>query len=230
MAKIYTDGAGSMFQGQKAVIAVVFEGSKEILEEIDNPVTNNESEYLAMLKALNLCSVGDELFTDSQLVVGQLTKGWNVNAENLRHFVEEGKNLIALRRCSVTWVPRDKNLAGKLIEDRQSGSWFKTKTLLKNYVDTLPYSPAYVILTLEKFLDAQKTERDKAVKGFDDILHWRLGQIEQELQFAISTEISELHAKKDELKELEKDFHSVLEGKVFSAGFLQSKKSGGEES
>jgi ribonuclease HI len=215
MAKIYTDGAGSMFQGQKGLIAVVFEGSKELLEEIDNPVTNNEAEYLAMLKALNLCSVGDEIFTDSQLVVGQLTKGWNVNADNLRVFVEEGKNLVALRRCSVTWVPRDKNLAGKLIEERQSGSWFKTKTLLKNYVDTLPYSPAYVILSLEQFLDAQKKDKDAVIKSFDDILKWHLSQLEQELQFAVSGEISELHAKKLELLELQRDFHSVLEGKKF---------------
>ena len=215
MAKIYTDGAGSMFQGQKGLIAVVFEGSKELLEEIDNPVTNNEAEYLAMLKALNLCSVGDEIFTDSQLVVGQLTKGWNVNADNLRVFVDEGKNLVALRRCSVTWVPRDKNLAGKLIEERQSGSWFKTKTLLKNYVDTLPYSPAYVILSLEQFLDAQKKDKDAVIKSFDDILKWHLSQLEQELQFAVSGEISELHAKKLELLELQRDFHSVLEGKKF---------------
>ena len=215
MTRIFCDGAGSMFSGQKALIAIVFEGSKEIVEDFDSPATNNEMEYKSVQKALKICSRDDEIFTDSQLVVGQLTKGWNVNAENLRPFVEECKKLIAEKHVQISWLSRDKNLAGKLIEDRQSGSWFKTKTLLKNYVDTLPYSPAYVILTLEKFLDAQKTERDKAVKGFDDILHWRLGQIEQELQFAVSGEISELHAKKDELVALQRDFHSVLEGKKF---------------
>jgi ribonuclease HI len=215
MAKIYTDGAGSMFQGQKGMIAIVFEGSKEILKEIDEPSTNNENEYRGMVEALKLCSKGDEIFTDSQLVVGQLTKDWNVNAENLRPFVEEGKKLIAEKKCSVTWVPRDKNLAGKLIEERQSGSWFKTKTLLKNYVDTLPYSPAYVILSLEQFLDAQKKDKDAVIKSFDDILKWHLSQLEQELQFAVSGEISELHAKKLELLELQRDFHSVLEGKKF---------------
>ena len=39
--------------------------------------------------------------------------------------------------------------------------------------------------------------------------------IEQELQFALSTEVSELHAKKTELLELEKDYHNFLEGKKF---------------
>lgn len=215
MTKIFCDGAGSMFSGQKGMIAVVFEGLKEIVEEVDEPSTNNEMEYGAVLKALKVCNPHDEIFTDSQLVVGQLTKDWNVNAENLRPFVEEGKRLIAEKGCTVGWLSRNQNLAGKLIEERQSGSWFKTKTLLKNYVDTLPYSPAYVILSLEQFLDAQKKDKDAVIKSFDDILKWRLGQIEQELQFAVSGEISELHAKKFELLELQRDFHSVLEGKRF---------------
>ena len=204
-----------MFQGQKGLIAIVFEGSKEILKEIDNPITNNEAEYGSVIEALKICSKGDEIFTDSQLVVGQLTKDWNVNAENLRPFVEEGKKLIAEKHVQISWVPRASNLAGKLIEDRQSGSWFKTKTLLKNYVDTLPYSPAFVVMTLEQFLDTQKKDKDKIVKSFDDMLAWHIHLVEQELGFALNTEISELHAKKLELLELQKDFHSVLEGKKF---------------
>lgn len=221
--KIFCDGSGSMFKGQKALIAIVFEGSKEIVKEFDEPATNNEMEYTAVLEALKVCNPHDEIFTDSQLVVGQLTKGWNVNAENLRPFVEEGKKLIAEKKIEVRWVGRADSLAGKLIEERQSGSWFKTKTLLKNYVDTLPYSPAFVVMTLEQFLDTQKKDKDKIIKSFDDMLVWHLSQLEQELQFAISTEISELHAKKLELLELQKDFHSVLEGKKFEKFKEESK-------
>lgn len=59
-------------------------------------ITNNEAEYMIVIAVLEfmlrgikngMASAADRsicIKTDSQLVVGQLTQGWKVNAENLR--------------------------------------------------------------------------------------------------------------------------------------------------
>jgi ribonuclease HI len=59
--------------------------------------TNNEAEYGALLRLLrrgNL-TAEDWIFTDSQLLIGHLTKGWNVRAENLRPLFQEALTLLA---------------------------------------------------------------------------------------------------------------------------------------
>ena len=46
--------------------------------------------------------------TDSQLMVGQLTQGWQVKAANLRPLVNEAGSLVqAFGRCDLVKVPRD---------------------------------------------------------------------------------------------------------------------------
>ena len=46
--------------------------------------------------------------TDSQLLVGQLTQGWQVKAVNLRSLVDEARGLVqTFGRCDLVKVPRD---------------------------------------------------------------------------------------------------------------------------
>ena len=55
--------------------------------------------------------------TDSQLLVGQLTKGWKVRAENLREYFIRAKELLEKKGCRLTLVARQNNRAGKLMEN-----------------------------------------------------------------------------------------------------------------
>lgn len=115
--KVWTDGAGSHSKGQKARYCVVFEDGAEVLEDLPEGTTNNQAEYAALLAALrNERSTGAHILTDSQLLVGHVTKDWRVNKDHLRGFVSEAKRLLAERGATLTWIPRETNRAGKLLE------------------------------------------------------------------------------------------------------------------
>jgi ribonuclease HI len=83
-------------------------------------VTNNEAEYRTLIAGLRdlagrIQRAGKSpadysllVHTDSQLMVGQLTQGWQVKAANLRPLVDEARNLVqAFGRCDLVKVPRD---------------------------------------------------------------------------------------------------------------------------
>jgi len=118
--KIWIDGAGAPLPGQRAKTCVVFENGEERVTAFDSG-TNNEMEYGALLEALSDDrSDGATIYTDSQLLVGQLTKGWKVNAENLRPLHAKARVLLSRRRAALVWVPREENRAGKVLEKRKT--------------------------------------------------------------------------------------------------------------
>ena len=73
--------------------------AKAVEEDYGPDVTNNEAEYQALIGALKHIydafhavaadhkSIDVTVYTDSQLVVGQLTKQWKIKAANLRPLV-----------------------------------------------------------------------------------------------------------------------------------------------
>jgi ribonuclease HI len=83
-------------------------------------VTNNEAEYRTLIAALKdltgrIARAGKSpakysvvVQTDSQLMVGQLTQGWQVKATNLRPLVDEAAGLLrAFGLAQLEKVPRD---------------------------------------------------------------------------------------------------------------------------
>lgn len=116
--KIWFDGSGWSPKTRQSGYAVVFEGAKRkpIVVRLRQKKTNNEMEYAALLEALRHSGDGDELFTDSQLLVGQVLGGWKVNVAHLKPLVEKAKDLVSAKRVTLAWVPRDQNLAGKIFE------------------------------------------------------------------------------------------------------------------
>ncbi len=76
--------------------------------------TNNEAEYMTLLAALKNMLMnrtdlnGPTIFTDSQLMVGQLTQGSKVKATNLVALHDEAALLLATDRC-YNFVPDDDN-------------------------------------------------------------------------------------------------------------------------
>ena len=71
--KIWIDGSG--WNGRESKFAVVFEDGRIVQEATREKKTNNVMEYESLIKALESCKEGDEIFTDSQLLVGHVGDG-----------------------------------------------------------------------------------------------------------------------------------------------------------
>lgn len=118
--KIFCDGSG--FNGTHSRCCAVKEDlSHHILTEFDVERTNNEMEYLAVINGLILAEPGDEVVTDSQLVVYQLIGKYKVKAESLVPYFEAAQKLAALKRIQVKWIPREQNIADKFFRGKRNG-------------------------------------------------------------------------------------------------------------
>ena|SRR2546422_11196116 len=77
----YTDGAG--WNGRLSRWAVVNDNSfQRAFEEVE-PYTNNQTDY-AMQAAIGLAKDGDEICSDSELIVYQLSGTYKVSDKKLR--------------------------------------------------------------------------------------------------------------------------------------------------
>lgn len=131
----YVDG-GSQGNEQRdrprrAKIAIAYSESSDRIdptkitiywEEVGDK-TNNEAEYLALLKTLDLVNEkragsGDQVIrSDSKLVVNQVKGEWQVNEPRLKELNDRAKDAMQkLGSVRLEWVPRRENLAGLWIE------------------------------------------------------------------------------------------------------------------
>jgi len=96
------------------------DGRKQTVRLDLGTATNNEAEYRTLITALKdlagrIRQAGKSpsgysllVHTDSQLLVGQLTQGWQVKAANLRPLVDEAAGLLqTFGRCDLIKVPRE---------------------------------------------------------------------------------------------------------------------------
>jgi ribonuclease HI len=128
MAKYYTDGSSTI--GIKSAYCVTDEKGKVIelvntKNEVDetqeriikiSEFTNNEGEYRGVIAALKLCKEGDEVLTDSQLVVNQINGLFKAKAKHLLAYKNEAKELADNKQVLIRWIPRNENLAGQVFE------------------------------------------------------------------------------------------------------------------
>ena len=92
--------------------------------------TNNEAEYYALLKALELIvekatgkspgNIGGALVrSDSKLVVNQVNGEWRVEDERLMELSSQAREMIEkLGSIRLEWVPREENYAGLWLEGK----------------------------------------------------------------------------------------------------------------
>lgn len=120
--KVYIDGAvrGHQFGAgnRKGQIAVVIE-AESFIEDVGD-VTNNQAEYLALIKALEVIKGREikqaRIYSDSELLVKQYNGEYKVRNPNISPFYRKAKKLSEGLRVTVSWIPRERNLAGKLLE------------------------------------------------------------------------------------------------------------------
>ena len=117
----YTDGSSTI--GVKSAYCVTDEKGQVIAfeetrrkEPIILEKTNNAEEYRGVITALKLCKEGDEICTDSLLVVNQIKGAYKVKQDHLKPLFYQAKVLLAEKRAKLTWISRKENLAGKVFE------------------------------------------------------------------------------------------------------------------
>ena len=112
---IYVDGSGGTNSGYGFFVNETGESFYENKLEI----TNNQAEYMAIISALKKFeNLDDEIiiFSDSKNTVNQLNHEFAINNEELRSLAREAWLLMAkFSNLKLTWVPRSKNLAGKML-------------------------------------------------------------------------------------------------------------------
>jgi len=98
--------------------------------------TNNEAEYIALLKALSIIeakwgAIGEasgkgaepiKVHSDSMLIVNQVNGSYEVTDVKLRQLCENVKGLMKkMSAVKLEWIPREENYAGQWLEDRWKG-------------------------------------------------------------------------------------------------------------
>lgn len=136
--KIFWDGYSSPHKHNKAGWAIVIkEGNKTIFTEIGTlppDTTNNQAELMGLVKAIRRALEGPlrglegtsnpmyevRLLGDSKLIVDAFNGVFIFKNQKLRQMLSNLKVILPEKiGFTVGWVPRAKNLAGKLIERRQ---------------------------------------------------------------------------------------------------------------
>jgi|Deesub1362A_J573_1020465.scaffolds.fasta_scaffold07960_3 ribonuclease HI len=97
--------------------AFVADDGRSGVGPIEEKVTNNQAEYIAVIRALHIFKDYDymEILSDSELVVKQLNHEWNIKDDNLRHYAVEAWGLCHGRTVIFKYVSRKDNPAGRLL-------------------------------------------------------------------------------------------------------------------
>ena len=124
--RLYTDGAARGNPGPAGAGAVILSPEGHVVAKVgkylgDN--TNNFAEYMGLilgLKRARAMGIKElEVFSDSELMVKQLSGEYQVKAENLRPLFDEARTLLAgFADISVRHVPREENEAADEMSNR----------------------------------------------------------------------------------------------------------------
>ena len=145
MSTFYVDGQSIGNENPKlprrARIAIAYRpddsprySTRIITEEIGDR-TNNEAEYLALLRLLKLLAVhvkavpsrttasqGIWIYSDSEVMVNQLNGDYKVKEDRLRKLWDEAKELVKdIGTVRLQKIPREENLAGLWLEGKLQG-------------------------------------------------------------------------------------------------------------
>jgi ribonuclease HI len=111
---VYTDGGARGNPGKAAIGIVILDENEHAVETFGEYVgikTNNEAEYLAIIKALELAkkySKKVHLQSDSELVIKQLNGEYRINKPHLKELFDKVENLEeGFEEVSYGNVPRE---------------------------------------------------------------------------------------------------------------------------
>jgi len=117
MVKVFVDGAGQSPKKPARYAVVCPELSIVQVDEYEG-LTNNEAEYHAVIAALSnakITSINEsiDICSDSQLIINQLNRRWNIKEDHLRKLAEQVWLLCKDLKVRFFWVPN--NQAGRVL-------------------------------------------------------------------------------------------------------------------
>lgn len=116
---MFFDGSGCRPDGDGSGFAWLCPETGQRNVERVKGLTNNQAEYKGFLAALENIPAGTsvEMFSDSQLICSQFAGNCRVKDYALQELLSEVLALILNKQLKVKlqWVPRSRNLAGKLL-------------------------------------------------------------------------------------------------------------------
>jgi ribonuclease HI len=137
--KIYSDGACWGNPGPSAIAFRILDSENRVLKEHSELIgigTNNQAEYKALIQALKSArSFGDEVecYSDSNLIVRQMSGEWKVKHSNMRSLWREAVALKEkFRHASFIHVPRTNRNIVKVDELANLALEKDSKTLLEH--------------------------------------------------------------------------------------------------
>ncbi len=92
---VYTDGGARGNPGKAAIGIIILDENDQMIEEYKEFVgikTNNEAEYRAIIRALELCKKYAKkvhIYSDSELVVRQLNGEYKIKKKELKELFEQ---------------------------------------------------------------------------------------------------------------------------------------------
>lgn len=98
--------------GKRNAYGSISDGKAIMRRRFAKARTNNEAEYMTLLASLKNILMyrtdpnGPMIYTDSQLIVGQLTQGSKVKAKNLLALHEEAALLLTKTKAKLVWLTR----------------------------------------------------------------------------------------------------------------------------
>jgi ribonuclease HI len=113
---VYVDGSG-----KNGTYCYLIPGKKPNIfrEEL---LTNNQAEYKAIIAALQeLTDIEMTIYSDSLLAVKQLDREYKIRNSELRKLASKVRILSRNRKITFKWIPREKNLAGKMLDKLAKG-------------------------------------------------------------------------------------------------------------
>ena len=111
--KIYCDGSG--FNGSVSKFGIITEHGKKSAMVFNENITSNVMEYSAIIMAGIIAKPGDELLSDSQLAVNQISGTWKTKDADLFPLRQAASELIQGKNLKLKWIPREQNKADKIV-------------------------------------------------------------------------------------------------------------------
>ena len=112
---IFVDGSG----GPNSGFGFFVKETGESFYKKEPNITNNQAEYMAIISALKKFSGSNDeiiIYSDSKNTVSQLNHEFAINNDQLRTLARETWDLVAkFPHLKINWIPRNQNLAGKML-------------------------------------------------------------------------------------------------------------------
>jgi ribonuclease HI len=116
MYNVYTDGASRGNPGPSSCAFVIYKDDTLLCEKAEflGIATNNQAEYMGIIRALQtlteMKAYDIVIFSDSELVVKQLNKEYQVKSQHLQKLFKQAQSLISgVFPIQFQHIPRSKN-------------------------------------------------------------------------------------------------------------------------